>query len=107
LGAVYLFLELKRQNLLGKSLVPVSIGAGLILTLSEGLLFFIAQVSQQPFLAMPWWQFGLIAILCGGLLGVVTVGARASKPFPFGPALAAGAVIAMFYDPFTAMAGGA
>jgi len=33
------------------------------------------------------------------LLGVMASGSKVSKPFPFGPALAAGAALAIFTNP--------
>lgn len=106
MGAVYLAIELKKQNKLEQSYRPAIIGALLLLMFVEGMLGLFAYLGQNSadgvsFFSMPWWQFGTIAVLCGALLGIVRAGHTVSKPFPFGPALAGGAVVAMFYDAWT------
>lgn len=105
MGAVYLTIELVRQKMIRQCLRPLTIGALVVLSLFEGVLFFLYHLGNPLhevsfFAVMPWWQTGLAGVGVGALLGVVSVGARVSKPFPFGPALAAGATIAMFFDPF-------
>jgi prepilin signal peptidase PulO-like enzyme (type II secretory pathway) len=115
LGSIYLVIELKRQNRLRMSLWPCLIGGCALATVCETLLYILVHISPaefvvggvDPFFLGPWWQLGIISLLCGGLLGIVFSGKRLSKPFPFGPALAAGAVVAMLYDPFTTPTGGA
>jgi prepilin signal peptidase PulO-like enzyme (type II secretory pathway) len=48
---------------------------------------------------LPWIALGVASIFGGILLGTIANGREGSKPFPFGPALAAGAVVAVFADP--------
>jgi prepilin signal peptidase PulO-like enzyme (type II secretory pathway) len=75
----------------------------------EAFLYFIWHITGQDtvahanfFAGMPqWWQYGLPAAFTGALLAVVLKRGRKHQPFPFGPALAVGAFIAMFLDPFS------
>lgn len=112
MGAVYLTIEMQRHNLLKDCLKPSLIGAAALTLFVEALLYALASLtngtdgSAQTFLAMPWWQLGLAAIVCGGMLGVISVGSKVSKPFPFGPPLAIGAVAAMFLDRVATMLNG-
>ena len=101
LGAVYLAIEMKKENILGLAVTPSVIFSSVLLLIIEGAMLVLSNVTQSPFTAMPWWQLGIFALVCGTLLGVVRAGSRVSKPFPFGPALVGGAIFAMFYDPFT------
>ena len=101
LGAVYLAIEMKKENILGLALKPSIIFSSIMLFIIEGAMLVLSRVTQSPFTSMPWWQLGIFALVCGSLLGVVRAGSRVSKPFPFGPALVGGAIFAMFYDPFT------
>jgi prepilin signal peptidase PulO-like enzyme (type II secretory pathway) len=113
IGALYLVHELYKQKLLHKCIKPSLIGMAAIVAFIEAFLYLWFIISPNfsihinSFFDMPWWQFGIIGLLAGSLTGVVVVGSRSSKPFPFGPALAAGAVVAMFYDPYTIPPGGA
>jgi prepilin signal peptidase PulO-like enzyme (type II secretory pathway) len=107
MGGVYLTIEMKKQKILHKAWKPAAVGAALCLAAIELMLVFCAHLGNQPFLSMPWWQFGTVAAIAGALSGVIRAGWGISKPFPFGPALAGGAAVAMFFDPFTSNAGGA
>jgi prepilin signal peptidase PulO-like enzyme (type II secretory pathway) len=96
LGALYLLVELWRQRLIKTLVLPVTTYILAIALLAKFLLYLLAQILQQPGLnsmyltVLPW------AIFIGLLLGIMTAGSKLSKPFPFGPALAAGAVAAIF-----------
>jgi prepilin signal peptidase PulO-like enzyme (type II secretory pathway) len=112
IGALYLVHELYKQKLLRQCIKPSLIGMAAIVAFIESFLYLWTVISPNfsihvNFFDMPWWQFGIIGLCAGSLTGVVVVGSRSSKPFPFGPALAAGAVVAMFYDPYTIPPGGA
>lgn len=48
----------------------------------------------------PALNTGFLGGIGGALLGTVMVGSKVSKPFPFGPALACGGLIAMFLIPY-------
>lgn len=99
MGCVYLIAELHRRHMLKQCVAPSLFGALIALGLVELLLCVIALLTHVPFIEMPWLTFGAIAIMTGALVGVISVGSRVSRPFPFGPALAAGAFIAMFCEP--------
>jgi prepilin signal peptidase PulO-like enzyme (type II secretory pathway) len=99
MGMFLLVNEMKKANLLhtcGRhSVIGALIGATVL-----GCLGFIASklILQSPDapMAIPMAILGAIG---GALLGVVSVGTRVSKPYPFGPALAAGGMIAIFLLP--------
>ncbi len=102
MGLSLLIAEMKKAKLLhkctAKSLqwaagVAVVFGAGGLLM--DGLLN--SQDSQMHSnIALPLSVLGAVG---GALIGVVSVGTRVSRPYPFGPALAAGGFIAMFLLP--------
>jgi len=100
MGSLYLLHEMHKQRLLRKCLKPILLTILVFILLFLALLIAIASLTQQPFQNMPYWQFLLFAIFCGTLMGVLLAGSRVSKPFPFGPALAAGAFAAIFHNPF-------
>ena len=47
----------------------------------------------------PYTFFATVGAITGAMIGIVTVGTRVSKPFPFGPALALGGMLALFLIP--------
>jgi prepilin signal peptidase PulO-like enzyme (type II secretory pathway) len=96
LGALYLLVELWRQRLMSILVIPVTAGGIIGAVLSMFMLTLTARAIQQPFSNMPylWVLFG--AVLAGSLVGVIVAGSKLSKPFPFGPALAAGAMVSIF-----------
>ena len=105
-GAAYLGIELHKLGRLGKAIKSSSLIFACLLFLSEGATYLFAgslgllkpghldELRQLPWLLM------LAASLLGSvLLGTILHGKEASKPFPFGPALAAGAAVAVLLDP--------
>ena len=96
LGSIYLLIELWKERLI-KTIIP-AVTTGVIISsfIAITVLVFFAVSAKQPITSMPFWQTLPFAILTGSLLGIIIGGSRVSKPFPFGPALAAGAVIAIF-----------
>jgi prepilin signal peptidase PulO-like enzyme (type II secretory pathway) len=99
MGAMYLMVELYRQRLLSKLVRPISLGVGFGVILMVSFLALIAWMLRQPYQSMPWVPFIVVGCLGGLLIGVLSSGLRVSKPFPFGPALAGGAAIALFTNP--------
>ncbi len=102
-GVVLLIVEMRKAGILGQVVRPAL--AGVILGFSAlGLTTLVLSAAcGLPFL--PWLQFGLLGAAGGGLIGVVSIGTRVSKPFPFGPALAAGGVTAIFWNPLGCLLG--
>ncbi|MBY0550278.1 MAG: prepilin peptidase [Candidatus Obscuribacterales bacterium] len=108
MGLVLLVGEMKKAGLLrdciNRSLKFAAI-ASVSLTLLMGAMVAYMQsvsgVSDSPpgEVWQPVLMMALMGAIGGGLLGMVSVGTRVSKPFPFGPALALGAFIAMFLVP--------
>lgn len=104
IGTILLIIEMRKAKLLGETLRPAAAGAIIgfsFLGLSSLLLELSLGVGN-----IPWLEFGLVGAAGGGLLGIVSVGTRVSKPFPFGPALAIGAIVAIFWDPVGSLFGG-
>ena len=106
MGSVYVAMELYKRGTLSQGLKKTGLIIGGLILLSEGTVVCFAyfagmthaghaaELAQLPWLAM------LAASTFGGILaGTIMSGKDASKPFPFGPALAAGAVVAVFMDP--------
>ena len=99
MGAIYMVHEMYRQRSLQKLARPVAIGAGVGVVTLCGFLAIISFLLRQPYQAMPWLPFIVVGCLAGMLLGVMASGSKVSKPFPFGPALAAGGALAIFTNP--------
>jgi prepilin signal peptidase PulO-like enzyme (type II secretory pathway) len=99
MGATYLVVELYRQRLLNKLVRPILLGIGFGVGLMIAFLALMALLLRQPYQSMPWVPFIVVGCLGGTLIGVLASGSRVSKPFPFGPALAGGAAIALFTNP--------
>lgn len=108
MGLGLLFVEMKKAGLLRECFnraLKFSAIAGVALTILMGVLIAYMQslsgVSENP--PQDVWQpvltMALMGAAGGALLGMVSVGTRVSKPFPFGPALAFGAFVAMFLIP--------
>ncbi len=96
MGASYLIYEMYRGKLLKTCIRPAAIGIVIMVSLVEALMLFLKNVIPDPTINMPWLQLGAAAAACGALLGILRAGHGVSKPFPFGPPLAFGAVVAMF-----------
>ncbi len=102
MGLAYLAVEMKRAGILkecGQKALIMSIGMAVVM----GTLAFLAMSS----LGMPHdelikmtMSFSAMSAVAGALIGMIMVGTRVSKPFPFGPALALGGFVAMFLIPY-------
>lgn len=99
MGATYLIYEMYKADVLKNSARPALIGAAIVVVLVEGMLWLLKSVSVGVTLNLPYLQLGLAAAVGGALMGVLRSGHSVSKPFPFGPALAVGAVAAMALKP--------
>jgi prepilin signal peptidase PulO-like enzyme (type II secretory pathway) len=102
IGIGLLAKEMYEAKLLVKAIRPMVLGAlagALIAILIFASFGLVAHLDMD---LLPWTPFICLGALGGGLFGFVTVGTRVSKPFPFGPSLACGAVLAIFWDPFGA-----
>ena len=108
MGLALLFVEMKKAKLLracfarGLKFAAIA-GVGLAL-LMGGLMSYMQNVSGAGEVSFaeawqPVFMMSLMGAAGGALLGMVSVGTRVSKPFPFGPALAFGAFVAMFLIP--------
>lgn len=100
MGGIYLIHDLYRQKLLGKCVKPALIGSAACLGIFGAVLGFVSYLSGEANAVSPWlWvSAGVAAILCGSVFGISRHTAGHSKPFPFGPALAVGGVVAMIYN---------
>jgi leader peptidase (prepilin peptidase) / N-methyltransferase len=96
LGAVYLLAELWKQKLMQTLMVPVTICVLIAGFSSMAILTLLAYALQQPAISMQYLSVLPCGMLVGLLLGILIAGSKLSKPFPFGPALAAGAMVAIF-----------
>ncbi len=106
MGAAYLVAEMRKHKTLGSSLGKIALYSVLGLVLAEGFLWMLyaatglKQLGPSAFFSNePWWQLGLGAVFGGMVLGIVAEGSKYSKPFPFGPALALAALVAIFWNP--------
>lgn len=105
MGVVFLIIEMKKADLLKEVIRPTA--AGIIIGFCLlGLSTFLLGATAGAVNQVPWLQFGLMGAAGGALLGIISVGTKVSKPFPFGPALAAGAVAAIFWDPVGSLLSG-
>ncbi len=97
MGAIYLFYEMYKAKVLGRCLKPALIGATIMVCLVEGMLLFFRYLSTNSgfLMQLPYLQLGIAAAIGGALLGALRSGHDVSKPFPFGPSLAFGALVAM------------
>jgi prepilin signal peptidase PulO-like enzyme (type II secretory pathway) len=101
LGIVYLLYDMYKHRMLKSLVRPVASGVAAMLAITSIFLALMAHITQQPLASMPWAPFLSGASVCGALFGTISVSHHVSKPFPFGPALAIGAAIAIFYDPLS------
>jgi prepilin signal peptidase PulO-like enzyme (type II secretory pathway) len=107
MGSGYLAYELQKLGSLTKALKSTGFIIAILLAISEGTIYLFASNTgmtapghENELRQLPWIALGLASIFGGILLGTITNGREGSKPFPFGPALAAGAAVAVFADPF-------
>ncbi len=97
MGVVYLAREMHRHGIISQCLRPVLKGAFIGILVVSAILGAFHLASGGLDLATPWLGSCALGAIAGGLLGFVSVGSSVSKPFPFGPALAAGALAAIFW----------
>ena len=96
IGAIYVLFELRKERLLKIIIKPVIISIFGVMFLAICMLFMLAATLRESIFSMPYHYILPSAALIGLLLGVIVAGSKISKPFPFGPALAIGAVVAIF-----------
>ncbi len=96
LGAVYILIELRKERLMQTIVLPVISSAIAVFVFAAGMLLMLSTCLKESILLMPYQYILPGAALIGCLLGVIIAGSGRSKPFPFGPALAIGAMIAIF-----------
>jgi prepilin signal peptidase PulO-like enzyme (type II secretory pathway) len=106
MGAIYLVIELYKTNMLKSALRSMIVGTVGGFAIAFFFLFNMSRIATSPIPVTTWIGLLLAAAIAGGLLGIIVSGTRASKPFPFGPALAFGAFVAMFHNPFGKLGGG-
>ncbi|HEY9679016.1 MAG TPA: prepilin peptidase [Drouetiella sp.] len=94
-GAAYLLFEMRKMNLLAKTVKPALLGMTIMVAMAEGALCFVKSLNTGSDVSLPYLNMGILAAICGGLIGVLNAGKGVSKAFPFGPPLAVGAVVAM------------
>jgi leader peptidase (prepilin peptidase) / N-methyltransferase len=99
MGMILLLSEMRKANLLHKCIRHMGffalIGGILFGTLGYVISQSLGADGNFP-MALP---MALLGATGGALLGVVSVGTQVSKPYPFGPALAAGGLIGIFLLP--------
>lgn len=102
-GIALLLNEMGKSGLLKQCFVKSLSWASALFFLFAGMtLAMYCSIGGQEVkdVLQPAFNTGLLGSIGGALLGTVMVGARVSKPFPFGPALACGGLIAMFLIPY-------
>ncbi|MBI2810933.1 MAG: hypothetical protein HYX67_08915, partial [Candidatus Melainabacteria bacterium] len=99
MGSVYLFYEMYKAKILKECIRPALIHMVIVVALVEGMLLFLRYLSQGVTMQLPYLQLGILAAVGGAMLGVLKSGHEVQKPFPFGPALAFGAVVALATKP--------
>jgi len=95
MGAVYLFYEMYKAKILKECIRPTLFWMALVVGFVEAMLFVAKSLCNGFYIELPFLQLGIIAAIGGALLGVLKSGHDVSKPFPFGPSLAFGAVVAL------------
>jgi len=108
MGTIYLVAEMRKANILHQCYRPAAAGAIIGFVLLSMPVVILGSAVGMSLNDVPWVLMGVAGAIAGCLLGIVSVGTRVSKPFPFGPALAAGGAAAMFWNPVGAVwSGGA
>lgn len=96
LGAIYVLVEICKERLLKTVIAPILWSAGGLTAFAAFMLSLLAISLKESILLMPYQYILPGAVLIGCLLGLIIAGSKISKPFPFGPALAIAALIAVF-----------
>ncbi len=99
MGTIYLIAEMRKANILHQCYRPAAAGAILGFALLSLPLIVVGLSMGLSLGELPWPYLGASGAMAGCLLGIVSVGTKVSKPFPFGPALAAGGAAAIFWNP--------
>jgi prepilin signal peptidase PulO-like enzyme (type II secretory pathway) len=102
MGLTLLFQEMVKANLLHKllrSCLIWSTGCATVLGVLGYLLMRLLNSTDEAPDLTGAATFAVLGALSGLLIGMIKVGTRVSKPYPFGPALAAGGLIAIFFLP--------
>jgi leader peptidase (prepilin peptidase)/N-methyltransferase len=108
IGLVLLIREMHRAKILHECIKPAATATVLGFVVLALPMVFLGLFTGITLDQLPWLTMGILGAAGGCLLGVVSVGTRVSKPFPFGPALAIGGIVAIFWDPIgTLLKGGA
>lgn len=97
MGAVYLFVDMKNRGVLHETVRPAAIGFLLGFGILCIPLLMLNSMSPDASLWNPQLlSFATVGGLAGGALGATWAGSKFRKRFPFGPAIAFGAIVALF-----------
>lgn len=102
MGLALLVKEMKNAGLLkecGKKALIFALIGGLAMGLIAYPVMSLAALAKENLITSVI-SIAATGAMGGALMGLVSVGTRVSKPFPFGPALALGGFIAMFLIPY-------
>jgi leader peptidase (prepilin peptidase) / N-methyltransferase len=102
-GIALLLQEMGKSGLLKQCFIKSATWASALFFLFAGMtlgMYCSIGGPEVKDVLQPAINTGFLGAIGGALLGTVMVGARVSKPFPFGPALACGGLIAMFLIPY-------
>lgn len=97
MGAAYLFVDMKNRGVLHQTIKPATIGFLLGFGILCIPLFMLNSLSPDASLWNPQLlAFATAGGFAGGALGATWAGSKFRKRFPFGPAIALGAIVALF-----------
>lgn len=103
MGISLLFVEMKKAGLIAacvRRLVIFALsGAGIFSLAAFALISYLNSGHGAAPTLLSCLPLAGLGAVTGGMIGIVTVGTKVSKPFPFGPALALGGLVAMFLVP--------
>ncbi len=98
LGGIYLTGEMKKAGILGHCIKRGLIGLVIFSAIGAAMFLSLAHLSNQSPFEPQWIVAIAIFGISGGFVGFIWAGKRVSRPFPFGPALAMAAGVAMMLD---------
>ncbi len=98
MGAVYLFVDMRRRKVLHTIKKPFLIGfaVGAALLSIPLLAFGSLTGNMKPWMSPQLLSLALMGGIAGGLISAIFSGSKFQARFPFGPSLAIGAAFAMF-----------
>lgn len=99
MGTLLLIKHMRHAGLVREAIRPAIAGGIIGFALMAMPAVIMGVVTNISMAEMPWIMAGVLGAVGGALLGIISVGTRVSKPFPFGPALAVGALVAIYWDP--------